>query len=204
MTFDVTTARPAVKPATHVPGILKKLRKQNRKKRRPQKPRKVSAKAAAEAAAKAKAMAAVGHVISCLSDSSQSAEGGMASDTEARWSGTEDEGVETALPASDTIAHEEKAARAVAREVGESDKMREELQTTAAKKAGVEKSYFSKTLGLSEAGLASSGRAICLACKQAIPKCSVRFAWYYSRVKPYGVGACLLFRRLCPGCFANG
>lgn len=194
VTFELTTARPALKPAIHVPGILKKLRKRT-KKRQPRRPRKVSAKAAAEAAAKAKAMAVAGHVFSCMSDSdieggvgegSQSGEDDMASDAEARGSASEDEGAETVLPASDTIANEEKLARSVAREVGESDQMREDLRATAAKKAVQEKSYFSKTLGLSEAGLASSGRAICLACKQAIPKSSVRFAWYYSRVKPYG------------------
>ena len=68
VTFEVTTARPALKPAIHVPGILKKLRKRT-KKRQPRRPRKVSAKAAAEAAAKAKAMAVAGHVFSCMSDS---------------------------------------------------------------------------------------------------------------------------------------
>lgn len=47
-------------------------------------------------------------------------------------------------------------------------------------------SYFSLTTGLSEVAFATSGRAKCYHCREAIAKGTVRYSWFHSTTKPPG------------------
>lgn len=89
-------------------------------------------------------------------------------------------------PISDTMVMEAESAKEVAREIDATDEMKANLAEQF--KAGELKpstSFFSKTLGLDDAGFAASSRSICLACKRNIGKGDVRFSWYHSTLKPH-------------------
>lgn len=102
------------------------------------------------------------------------------------------EETEVVVPASAVVAAEEKSFASVAKEIDplaaqppESQEVSSEairLQEMPAQPFGT---YFSRKLGLHEAGSAASGRAQCLCCKKLIPKGAVRFSYYYSTAKPY-------------------
>lgn len=88
-------------------------------------------------------------------------------------------------PISECHAAEEKQAAEIALDVQKTDEKKEELVEQQQKKAPL-KTFFSKHLGLDEAGLAASSRSVCLKCKEKIPKNTVRYSWHHSCLRPPG------------------
>lgn len=103
--------------------------------------------------------------------------------------GSNDES-EVVVPISASVAREQENMKAVAQEIQESDQLRQEtaeairLKEMPPRAAGG--SYFTRTIGLQDGALATTGRAVCLACKKAIAQNSVRFSYAYSRTRPTG------------------
>ena len=94
---------------------------------------------------------------------------------------------ETVVPPSKTIASEQRAMEEVAKEIESSVQLRDETAEVIRQNSQSNvSSFFSKDLGFSDVGIAASGRSICLSCKKAIPKGSVRYSWFHSRVRPHG------------------
>ena len=108
------------------------------------------------------------------------------SDNEDRGTAMESEPVD---PISTTMAHEERRAKRLQKEMEESQGFKAQLRQqclTGEAPPGFQTSFFSKEIGLDHGAIAVSGRSICLQCKIAIPKGSVRFAWFYNRLRPHG------------------
>ena len=94
---------------------------------------------------------------------------------------------ETVVPPSKTIASEQRAMEEVAKEIESSVQLRDETaEAIRENKQSSASSFFSKDLGFSDIGVAASGRSICLSCKKFIPKGSIRYSWFHSRVRPHG------------------
>lgn len=92
---------------------------------------------------------------------------------------------EQAVPMSATVAQEEETAQKVAQDIETSDIKRAKVEEHVhASDQAYSKSYFSKTLGLSEGAVAVSSRSVCIQCKEKIVKNTVRFSWYHSKLKP--------------------
>lgn len=94
---------------------------------------------------------------------------------------------EQSAPMSKVVAAEEKTVQEVAQEVEDDDTQRAATADSAQATLSVQgqsKSFFARQLGLDSAGLASSGRSVCLHCKVKTPINSVRFCWYHSKLKP--------------------
>lgn len=92
-------------------------------------------------------------------------------------------------PISSTMAHEEKRAKRLQKEMEESQGLKAQFRQqclTGEVPPGFRSSFFSREVGLDHGAIAVSGRSICLQCKVAIPKGSVRFAWFYNRLRPHG------------------
>eukprot|EP00438_Fugacium_kawagutii_P003694 Skav206834 [mRNA] locus=scaffold3672:211538:213768:- [translate_table: standard] len=121
-----------------------------------------------------------------LSDGSSSASTKSDSDVSDDFDDVHQES-EKVIPATDTVAREEKSLRSLAEEVESSNRIRETLaQAVQAKQTVPRSTFFSKERGLHEAGLAASGRSICLGCKQPIPRGSLRYSWFHSCFRPHG------------------
>lgn len=90
------------------------------------------------------------------------------------------------IPISETVIQEQTAAAEVAREIESADQQWGELAQECKKTTCVQKSFFSKDVGLDHGAIAVSGRSICLNCKTTIPKGTVRFAWNYNTLRPHG------------------
>ena len=97
---------------------------------------------------------------------------------------------ETMVAPSDTVAAEEAEIKKVAREIEQADILRADVAEAISLNQLTQSAFFAKSLGLDEtgslAGLAATGRARCLHCKNLIIKGGPRFAWYYSRARPHG------------------
>ena len=95
---------------------------------------------------------------------------------------------EAMIPISETCKKEQEQFETITKEIEMADQTRKEV--SEAIRTGDHRhrqgSFFARELGLSEVSLAVSGRSVCLHCKMLIPKDSVRFAWYYSTVRPHG------------------
>lgn len=87
---------------------------------------------------------------------------------------------EAAVPMSSTVAAEEKQLAPLAAEVEAADAHRQKVAATVQPSS----SYFSREIGLLDADMAKTGRAVCIHCKVKIAKDTVRFSWYYSKVRP--------------------
>ena len=178
-TFSMTDQKSAQKAKVKIRSMFKGLSRKKRSAKRKRVNRKVSKK---EAAAKAKALAIAGTVLTCDSDSEGVKNSSSSSDSESDSADGDQEKVsENMVPPSDAVSCQEGIVNTVAKEIEESDSLRE--KTSQAVKPS---SFFAKELGLADVGLALSGRSVCLCCKLMIPKSSVRFAWQYSRAKPHG------------------
>ena len=101
---------------------------------------------------------------------------------------------ETMVPPSAIVAAEEKNMGKVAREIQDSDQLREQ---TAEEIRLTEKmssmppsqkgsSFFSRSIGLDEVSVAPTGRSICLCCRKPIPNGSVRCSYFYSKSRLNG------------------
>ena len=92
---------------------------------------------------------------------------------------------ERVVPVSASAAEEVQAAAA---EIEEADVQRAETAEAIRlnEMPGPSSSFFSKELGMKDVVLALSGRSACLCCKQFIAKGTVRYSWYYSKVRPHG------------------
>ena len=94
---------------------------------------------------------------------------------------------EQVIPANDVVKKAEAQIPEIAQEIETMDTMRQNTaDAIRANKAASPSSFFTKTIGLFESGLAVTGRSVCLACKKPIAKNSVRYSWYYSKVRPHG------------------
>lgn len=94
---------------------------------------------------------------------------------------------EQVIPANDVVKKAEAQIPEMAQEIETMDTMRQNTaDAIRANKAASASSFFAKTIGLFESGLAVTGRSVCLACKKPIAKNSVRYSWYYSKVRPHG------------------
>ena len=102
--------------------------------------------------------------------------------------GSNDES-EAVVPISASVAREQENMKAVAKEIQESDKQRQQtaeairLKEMPPRAGGT---YFTRTIGLQDGALATTGRSVCLACKKSILQNSVRFSYAYSRTRPTG------------------
>ena len=117
------------------------------------------------------------------------AEPGSGSDTLSEDSGAEvevEQEAEHVVPASSTVAQEECQLAELRREMEAADSIRDKAAERIQAGKIPQNSFFSKELGLDGGGIAVTGRAVCLACKKPIVKGSVRFSWYYSKVRPHG------------------
>ena len=80
-----------------------------------------------------------------------------------------------------------KRAQSVAVEISRADQEQQQLsEDIAEQKSGVAttKSFFSSRLGLGPGSIAPTGRAKCYSCKNMIPKGSVRFEWFWNKLRP--------------------
>ena len=84
------------------------------------------------------------------------------------------------VPISQTARKEEIETKRVEQELESAYQAQESL----AEEVRSGKSFFSKKLGLAGGSLAASGRSKCRACGKLIPKDSVRFEWYWNRLRP--------------------
>lgn len=117
------------------------------------------------------------------------AEPDSGSDTFSEDSGDEvevEQEAEHVVPASSTVAQEELQLAELKREMEAVDSIRDKAAERIQTGKIPPSSFFSKEIGLDSGGIAVTGRAVCLACKKPIMKGSVRFSWYYSKVRPHG------------------
>ena len=115
---------------------------------------------------------------------------GSSSDSEGNASGSNqtcgDREEEEAAPMSTVVAREEQAVEEVADEVVSVDLQRHEKAEVIKANTSTARSFFAKELGLDSAGTATPGRSICLCCRTKINIHTVRYCWYFSKVKPSG------------------
>eukprot|EP00435_Cladocopium_sp_Y103_P032496 s25_g8.t1 len=116
-------------------------------------------------------------------------EPGSGSDSLSEESGGEvevEQEVEHVVPASSTVAQEELQLASLRREMEAADSIRDQAAERIQAGKIPQSSFFSKEIGLDSGSIAVTGRAVCLTCKKPITKGSVRFSWYYSKVRPHG------------------
>ncbi|CAE7402212.1 unnamed protein product [Symbiodinium sp. CCMP2592] len=98
---------------------------------------------------------------------------------------------------ADSVREEEKQLPALQQEIDNADAARAEIAASIRANQpvpGRTSSFFAKELGLDSGALAASGRSVCLSCKSAIAKNSVRFSWHHSLYRPPGWvhGSCVI------------
>lgn len=101
----------------------------------------------------------------------------------------EQEEEEAVVPMSSVVREEQVEANRVAIEIEESTDKRTEVANTLQQNVAAgqfKASFFSKVCGLEAGDVAPTGRAVCIRCKNKIPKDMVRFSWYHSKIKPPG------------------
>ena len=94
---------------------------------------------------------------------------------------------ESMAPAFDVVC-ENTALQEVEAEQQKADELRQEVAEAhrAQQHPSSGSTFFSKDLGVADAGFAATGRAICLSCKRPIAKGSIRFAFNHNRSRPHG------------------
>jgi len=122
-----------------------------------------------------------------MPDSSNESGDSLSFDSESEIDPNEES--ERAVPMSETVKSGMEQIADLAEEIQHMDSLREAAAAAIKTNSGGSRaagSYFSNEIGMSEGGLAASARSVCLHCKKPIPKASIRFSWYYSRVRPPG------------------